>query len=156
MGILLHNKRKKVRKVVVYDSWTGNTKKIAERISQILECDVFKVNKAPLDLQKRYDVIFLGTPNIRAKPSEELSKFIDNANIPKYVVVFVTYGAPIWGIISSYFCAREIKNKIIKKGCVFLGKFICPGVHYKFKTYKNRPSEKDFRKLKAFLEKLLR
>lgn len=139
--------------VVVYDSWTGNTEKIAGAISGFLNCDIFKTDSAPIDLSA-YDILFLGSPNIRAKVSDKIDNFIEKAVLPKKIVLFITYGAPVWGAASSLVCSRNIKDKLEGRPASLISFFMCPGFHSKFKTYKGRPSEKDIEGLRAYLKRL--
>jgi len=134
-----------MKTIVVYDSWTGNTKKVAEAIAQGNNCAIFKVDQAPLDLIG-YDLLILGTPDIRAKPSDKISAYLKNVVAPKKNFLFMTYGAPIWGKISSFLCLRAMRKKLKNKGSACAGSFACPGFHLKFKTYSGRPSENDLKK----------
>ncbi|MCM8787089.1 MAG: hypothetical protein NC935_03445 [Candidatus Omnitrophica bacterium] len=143
----------KIRSIVVYDSFSGNTKKIAEAIASVYNCDIKKVDEAPLDL-KNYDILILGTLNIRAHPSDKIINYINNLTVPKYFSLFVTFGMPIWGQISSIFCLRKMRKLFEAKGSKFIKSFICPGFHIKYKTYKGRPSCKDLEAAKRFATKI--
>jgi len=136
---------------VVYDSWTGNTEGIARYISGFFGCDIFKVEQAPSDLSS-YEMLFLGSPNIRSKPTQKIDEFIQKASLPRKILIFITYGVPLWGEISSAKCLKYIKSRLAAH--TFLPSFICPGYHKKFKTYKNRPSSKDIKRLEAFLQRI--
>lgn len=135
--------------IVVYDSWTGNTKKVAEAIASENSFDIFKVNGAPTDL-RQYDILLLGSPNIKAAPSKVTLEFMDKVLLPDRYAVFITFGAPLWGQISSLVCLNKMCSVLSKKGAHCVGKFMCPGFHAKFKTYKGRPSLKDLAKAERF------
>jgi flavodoxin len=140
--------------IVIYDSWTGNTKKIAEAVASVNRFDIFKVNEAPLDL-RQYDILVLGSPDIKASFSKATLEFIDNVLLPKRFALFITFGAPFWGQISSLICFNKIHSLLTKKGSLCKGKFMCPGFHAKFKTYKGRPCEIEINKAKIFARKIL-
>jgi len=141
--------------IVVYDSWTGNTRRIAEVIASGVKFNLVKVNDAPLDLRE-YEILVLGTPNIRAKPSEKILDFMSKVTLPTKFAVFVTFGMPIWGVISSIICLNKMRKILCQKGSKFAGQFMCPGFHVKYKTYKGKPSEKEFRDAREFSEYIIR
>ena len=140
--------------IIVYDSWTGNTKKIAEAIASENQFDIFKVNDAPADL-RQYDILVLGSPNIKACPSKDVLEFMDKVLLPDRFAIFVTFGAPLWGQISSLICLNKMWNLLSKKGARCSGKFMCPGFHIKFKTYKGRPREKEINRARKFAKKII-
>lgn len=140
--------------VVVYDSWTGNTKKIAEVIACENKFDIFKVNEAPLDL-RNYDILVLGSPNIKFQPSKAAIEFMGKVFPPKQFAIFVTFGAPIWGKISSALCLKKMCSILSGKGAQCKGKFMCLGFHIKFKTYKGRPGEQEINSAKKFAKAIL-
>ncbi len=135
--------------IIVYDSSTGNTKKIAEAIASSTRFDIVHVNDAPLNLSK-YKVLVLGSANIRANPSQKILEFIDKVVLPEKYAFFVTYGMPLWGQISTFSLLRKIKKSFNKKGCKNSGTFQCPGFHTKYKTYKKSPCLKDVNNAKKF------
>jgi flavodoxin len=139
--------------IVVYDSLTGNTQKIAEAVAAGSSFEIKKVDLAPLDLSA-YVILVLCTPNWRAKPSEKIMHYIAQTIAPKKFALVVTFGMPIWGQLSSRGCLKKMRTPLEAKGSRFSGKFICPGFHVKYKTYKGRPAEKDFLRARRFAEKL--
>lgn len=131
------NIRKKV--LVVYDSATGNTEKVAREIGAALNADVkTTANAGDPDL---YDLVLLGTPNIRKTPSPKMRAYVETfaPRIGDYGV-FVTYGMPVWGEISRQGCFDWVEEKLGKKP---LGTFSCKGFHAKYKTYGNHPDSID-------------
>ncbi|MGE5197042.1 MAG: flavodoxin family protein [Deltaproteobacteria bacterium] len=139
--------------IIVYDSWTGNTKKIAEAIASESRFEIAKVTEAPPDL-RNYDILVLGTPNMHAAPSKAISEFIDKAMLPARFALFVTFGAPVWGQISSLICLNKMRNLLSKKGARCKGGFMCPGYHAKHKSYKGKPGEEEISKARKFATKL--
>ncbi len=73
--------------IIVYESLYGNTKKIAEAISEGInkvdgvECVVKKTGEIHTDDLCDYDAIILGCPNHNQGPALNLVKFIDRASI---------------------------------------------------------------------------
>lgn len=139
---------------VVYDSWTGNTRKIAEAIAAENQFDIFSVDQAPVDLC-RYDILVLGTPDIKAAPSKAVAGFMERVLPPGNFALFVTFGAPVWGQISSLVCLKKMRDVLSKKGARCRGDFFCPGFHVKFKTYKGRPAEKEIASAKNFARRIM-
>lgn len=135
--------------IVIYDSWTGNTKKVAEAIALVAGFDIVKAVDASLDLTG-YELLVIGTPDIRAKPTEKIADYLSKVNLPAKHALFVTFGAPVWGQISSILCLRKMKKQLEGSNSEFIGKFMCPGFHHKFKTYKDRPSAKDLLRAQRF------
>lgn len=87
--------------IIVYESVYGNTKKIAEGISEGInkvegvECLIKKTGEIHTDDLCDYDAIILGCPNHNQEPALNLVKFIDRASIVhlsgKIGAVFDTY-----------------------------------------------------------------
>ena len=87
--------------IIIYESVYGNTKKIAEAISEGInkvdgvECLIKKTREIHTDVLCDYDAIILGCPNHNQGPALNLVKFIDRASIVhlsgKIGAVFDTY-----------------------------------------------------------------
>ncbi len=142
-----------VKGVVVYDSWSGNTEKVARVIAEHLGFDSFPVKQAPTDLNG-YDFLVLGSLNIRAKTTPAIKDFIERVQPPPRCAIFTTFGMPVWGPISSMMLFRETTRLLRDKGCICRAKFMCPGFHVKFKTYPRRPNQNDLKAAKAFARKM--
>jgi archaetidylinositol phosphate synthase len=138
------------RAIVIYDSATGNTRKIAEEIARGIECAVKKVSEVK-DISG-YALVVLGSPNIRKRPTPATDKFLDsNKTRPPLFAVFTTFGLPVWGQYTAPMCLRYMAEKWNMKP---VARFTCPGYHRKFKTYKGRPAKKDLDKAYFFGLKL--
>jgi hypothetical protein len=138
-----------MKAVVVYDSQTGNTRKVAEAIAVKIKADIFPASKSPRDLSA-YDIIFIGSPDIRAKPTGRIIDFISGSRIPERAAFFITYGVPVWGAISSWLAFLKMRKASKSRS---IGFFRCPGYHHKFKLFKGRPDERDILKAEAFAGK---
>lgn len=137
--------RNKERVIVVFDSITDNTRRIAAEIARGLGCSAKHLSEVG-DLSA-YEMVVLGTPNIRKRPTEQMRRFqTSSAARPKQLAVFATYGMPVWGQISAPMCLRRLGEEWNMKPTA---RFSCPGFHRKYKTYKGRPHEGDL--LSAFL-----
>jgi len=143
------------RGIVVYDSRSGSTKKVAETIAVAADFEIVHVKDAPLNLEA-YSLLVVGSLNIHAHPSDKIIVYLSEVNAPKQCAVFVTFGMPLLGQISSLQCLREMRNALLAKGSSCLGGFICPGYHVKFKTHKGRPSDKDLVRAQRFAKEILK
>jgi len=137
--------RNKDRAVVIYDSATGNTRRVAEEIALGLGCAARAVQEAG-DLE-RYTLVVLGTPNIRKRPSATMRRLQSSGQTrPPLLAVFATFGMPLWGQVSTPHCLREMSRGWNRRP---VGRFACAGYHAKYRTYSGRPNEADL--LSAFL-----
>ena len=90
-----------VKTVIVYDSWFGNTQKVAEAIGKgITETEktavvIKKIKEIDPNEVLAYDVILIGSPNHMGGPTRNVKKFIDKLGLleleGKKVAVFDTY-----------------------------------------------------------------
>ncbi len=80
-----------MKSLVIYDSFFGNTKKVAEEIAQFLESDLFKVNEFNRSIDE-YDLIVIGSPTRGFRPTKGIVSF--TKKIPKeslkLIVIFDT------------------------------------------------------------------
>ena len=143
-----------MRGIIVYDSQTGNTEKVAKVFSQTTGFELTKVASAPTDL-RGYDILVLGTLNIRGNATPKVQSYLQKAMLPSRVVVLITFGMPFWGPVSSWMCFSKLKKTSMFKGAKSFSCFMCPGYHIKYKTYSNRPSEQDFSRARKFAQNLI-
>jgi archaetidylinositol phosphate synthase len=127
------------RAIVIYDSVTGNTRKVAEGIAQGLGCSVKSISENDrLDI---YEMIVIGTPNIRKRPTAAIQKYQSSITPQSAkLATFATFGLPIWGQITSGTCMGSMAKAWDKKP---EARFSCPGYHQKYKTYKSHPNDND-------------
>ena len=114
-----------MKAIAIYDSYTGNTEKIAKAIAEELKCKAININNVSKYKIKDYDLVVLGTPVHAWMPSRKIKRFLDKKNINKNYACFCTYGScyPI-GDISVKCCLHYMKKRIDAK-C--LGMFKCFG-----------------------------
>lgn len=80
------------KKIVIYFSYTNNTKKIALRIKEKLNCDIFEI-KTVIPYSTDYDKVVNDEQNSEA--SNYLPELIEsNLNLEEYDTVII--GGPVW------------------------------------------------------------
>ena len=80
------------KKLIVYFSESGNTKKLAEMIQAAVGGDITDI-KAPKPDFSAYDLIFLGTPNYSATVAGPMADYIKGIDLTgKTVAPFCTHG----------------------------------------------------------------
>ena len=80
------------KKLIVYFSDSGNTKKLAEMIQAAVGGDIMDI-KAPKPDFGAYDLIFLGTPNYSATVAGPMADYIKGIDLKcKTVAPFCTHG----------------------------------------------------------------
>jgi flavodoxin len=141
-------------KIVIYESRTGNTERIAAEIADALQCRATKVNDTLPEQVKDYRLIVFGTPVYYARPRrgiERLLEELESEGFHGYYALFCTYGAP-WREFSAGDCLTRME-KFDKQKC--LGRFYCPGVHELFGTFEGRPNQEDLDHARAFAQDIL-
>jgi phosphatidylglycerophosphate synthase/menaquinone-dependent protoporphyrinogen IX oxidase len=134
--------------LVIYDSLTGNTGKVARAVAESLGAELRRAqDPAPLSLSER-DLVVLATPNIRGKPSPAMAAFLREhaSSLPRQYAVVVTYGMPVWNWLANRLCVRRVAREIGRSPVRTL---CCKGVHAKYRTYGGHPDEEDL--LDAYL-----
>ena len=80
------------KKLIVYFSESGNTKKLAEMIQAAVGGDMTDIKAAKPDFSA-YDLIFLGTPNYSATVAGPMADYIKGIDLTgKTVAPFCTHG----------------------------------------------------------------
>ena len=88
-----------MKALIVYYSLAGTTKKLAERMAQLLQCDAVKIpvfGSLKIDGDKKYDIVIIGTPIWLYAPTFPVSRFLtkNRGKLPK-VAFFCTYQTTI-------------------------------------------------------------
>jgi flavodoxin len=141
----------KMKSIVIYDSYTGNTKKIAEVIAKTLKCKIKHVKEISEDKIEECDLVVIGTPVHSGMPSKKIKNFLEEKRIRKFCAVFCTYGLYLIGNLLAKNCLNYMKRKSEAK-CI--GKFKCPGFYQIMKIHKERPNKKDLENARKFAESL--
>ena len=103
------------KKIVVYFSYTGNTKKIAESISKKLNCDILEI-KPEVPYSTDYQtVVDQEQNNETAKKTPNIQKI--HKDISKYDEIIL--GSPVWWytiapVIRTFLKENDLTGKIIK------------------------------------------
>ena len=103
------------KKLVVYYSYTGNTKMIAERIQKILNCDVLEI-KPVIPYSTDYQTVVDEEQNNESTGKTPEIEKIDK-DLSKYDEIIV--GTPVWWytiapVIRTFLKENDLKDKIIK------------------------------------------
>jgi phosphatidylglycerophosphate synthase len=132
------------RALIVYDSATGNTERLARAVGDALGADVRRADDAT-DLHGR-DLVVIGTPTIRGAPSEKVIRFLRcHGRLPRYAA-FATYGLPLLGRAMARKCLDRLAEAA---GAPPVATFTCKGRHARFHTCRGHPNDDDL--LSAFL-----
>jgi len=140
-----------LRPIVVYDSWSGNTKGIAEVIAHDLGCDAVFIDDAPHYDMSTYNLIVIGSPVHGGMPTKKIKQFLSQLNPPRHSAVFVTYGAPGFGPLLAKMCLSYMEGKL-QDTCI--GRFKCHGFHHILKTYPDHPNADDAKEAISFASDL--
>ena len=65
-----------MKPLVIYDSFYGNTQKIAEALAQALGCEAVKVQNLSPDQLVGVELLILGSPTRGFSPSPDITKFL--------------------------------------------------------------------------------
>ena len=77
-----------MKKIVIYDSYFGNTAAIAEAIASTLECDFVKVHVCQPKLINEYDVIVIGSPTRAFSSTKAIKKLVKEITSNKVKIAF--------------------------------------------------------------------
>ncbi len=85
-----------MKPAVFYISHTGNTKRFAEAISELLQAPIFDIATASPSEVAVFDLLVIGTPVTGSKPAPEISAFMNHIpeGVGKKVILFCTYA--VW------------------------------------------------------------
>ncbi len=109
---------------VLYGSYTGNTKRLAQAIADLLKAPVFDLAAAPdPSIVQDFDLLVIGTPVMGLNPTPEVRSFVkrlpDGAG--KKTILFCTYAIKAGGtlkILETELTAKGYVNilKVSKRG----------------------------------------
>lgn len=100
---------------VLYISRTGNTKRLAEAISESLKAPVFNIADAPEpSVTLDFDLLVIGTPVMGMRPAPEVQSFVKR--LPeatgKKTILFCTYAIKQGGTL------KALEKELVKKGYI--------------------------------------
>ena len=117
---------------VLYISRTGNTKRLAEAISELLKAPVFNIADAPEpSVTQDFDLLVIGTPVMGLRPTPEVRSFVKRLTegAGKKTILFCTYAIKQGGTL------KVIEKELATKGYINILKVSKRGV---------KPSKADF------------
>ncbi|MFC1618130.1 flavodoxin family protein [Patescibacteria group bacterium] len=135
-----------MKTIIIYDSKTSNTKKIAIAISAALNAKLVRAGEE-VDFDK-YDLIGIGSGTYAGKPSKKIRRLL--TSLPnlggKKAFAFATFGGQRTGL-------DMIKHSLAESGAKVIGDWGCRG---SFLVYINwgRPDERDFKSAKEFAREI--
>jgi flavodoxin len=101
---------------VLYCSHTGNTKRFAEAIGDLLKAPIFDVTTSEPSVADDFELLIIGTPAIGLRPAPEVSSFVKR--LPeckgKKIILFGTYAVRMGGAL------KILEKELAEKGCVTL------------------------------------
>ena len=101
---------------VLYCSHTGNTKRFAEAIGDLLKAPLFDIATSEPSVADEFDLLVIGTPAIGLRPAPEVSSFVKR--LPeckgKKAILFGTYAMRMGGVL------KILEKELAEKGCVTL------------------------------------
>jgi flavodoxin len=97
---------------VLYVSHTGNTKRLAEALSELLKAPLLNVTTASSSDVAEFDLLVIGTPVIGFNPAPEVLSFVNSLPMVegKKTVIFCTYAFAKGGTL------RALGKKLAGKG----------------------------------------
>jgi len=141
-----------LKSIVVYDSWSGNTGKIADEIARVLNCPSVHVDKTAEYFPGHYDLIVVGSPVHGGVPTGKIEEFLAGLEDVSASAVFVTYGAPFFGSWTADRCLSSMEEQLAGTS---VGRFKCNGLHKILRTYPSHPDDTDLTEAARFAEGLL-
>jgi flavodoxin len=113
-----------MKSLIVYYSESGNTEKVAKAIAKVIAGDIKRVEETKPGELADYDLIFIGTPVHGSRPAKKIENFL--GELPKLsgkkAAAFCT--THIGGDKTTF---QIIKEKLEKKGIIFIDSFSCLG-----------------------------
>lgn len=149
-----------MRCLIVYDTITGNTEKIARAIASVLKARIAKAGKAGINEISKYSLIGFGSGIYATKHHQSLLRLVDkmpeNIGNNKKAFVFSTAGTCSLKLLWHL----PLRKRLIKKGFEVAGEFCCKGkdTFGPFKLIgglnKNHPNEEDIKNAKEFAKSI--
>jgi len=100
---------------VLYISRTGNTRRLAEAISELLKAPVFNIADAPEpSVAQDFDLLVIGTPVMGLQPAPEVHSFVKRLpeGVGKKTILFCTYAIKQGGTL------KVLEKELAAKGYI--------------------------------------
>jgi len=145
--VLEWKKYRDQKTIVVYDSLTGNTEKVAKEVADALSTTCITPKEAQNLNLGAFDLVVLATPNLgRKRTTPAMRELLENNPQINNYALAITSGMPIYRRISGARCIKFFTEKLNKKPIATTN---IKGFHAIAKTYANRPNDNDL--LDAYL-----
>ena len=128
-----------------YYTKTGNTKKLAEAISDAINVESMTIDTP---LSEDVDILFLGSAVYAAGIDKKIKEFIKNINVNVGCIVNFSSAALIESTYSQV--KKEVEAKGIKMSD---DEFHCRGA-FKF-VHRGRPNDEDIKNIKEFAKRII-
>jgi len=128
---------------VLYISRTGNTKRLAQAIADLLKAPVFDLSAAPEPaIVETFDLLVIGTPVMGLKPTPEVHSFVKRLpnGSGKKTVLFCTYAIKQGGTL------KILEKELTTKGYVNLLNVSKRGL---------KPDKADFTEILEMIDKVV-
>ncbi|OPZ61118.1 MAG: flavodoxin [Deltaproteobacteria bacterium ADurb.Bin510] len=133
--------------IVIYDSYSGNTQKVAEKIAEGLGCEAVSIRDFKVENLERFGLIVIGSPINGGKATKRIKGFVRAVPSSSKYALFCTFGAPGWGSLSCKLAFYFLKNKTPGQ---FVASFRCRGYHQILKTFEGHPNGPDLAAARSF------
>jgi len=150
-----------MKNFIIYDSYFGNTEKIAKIIGEMINAETIHVNKATINELKNIDLLVIGSPTRAFRPTDKIKRFLNE--IPANGLNGVKVAAFDSGIRSEDspkflrlmirwfgYAAKPILNSLVKKG----GKQIAPPIGFYVKDVKGPLLDGETTRAKEWAEQI--
>lgn len=134
--------------IVVYDTYTGSTEKIARHIAAGLQCDAITADKAEDIALGVYDLVVMGTPVHFFGPTRKILRLI-RINRPRNMALFCTFG-----IMGHAHTLKKMAS--ISKRSTIIDTFEEIGQCAIIPNTRGKPYREDLQRAREFGEKLNR
>jgi flavodoxin len=97
---------------VLYSSRTGNTRRLAEAISELLKAPVLNITDVPESYAlQNYNLLVIGTPTTGLRPAPEVHSFVKHLpeGMGKKTILFCTYAIRKGGTLKVL--EKELETK---------------------------------------------
>lgn len=100
--------------LIAYFSVTGNTKKVAETLNELIEAEIFEI-KTKIDYPQRYeDLIEFGKNEWRNDLRPEIEGQVDISKIDNIFLLYPNWFGTIPRAVATFIESYDLSNKVIQ------------------------------------------
>lgn len=116
-----------MKTLVVYSSQTGNTKKVAEAVAEVLpSCDIFSMDEAPASTDG-YGLVAVGYWNAKGQPDVKTREWLKGVSHARLAFFGTLGGLPGSDHARECMAGAEALAQEPARGNVVLGSWMCQG-----------------------------